>query len=331
MRMDRADQVVERESVHDGDGELGDQVRRVRADEERAHHAASRLLGGYFHEAGRRIHDERLAVRAKHRLAGDEQVRIQTLGTAHGGDLGVRVDAGRNDGKTDRGLDAGDRLHDGDGLGFGDMRKLDARGDVPHGVDVRHGGAEGGIDLDPLPDLHADGLEPQALDGGAAANGNQNQIGGDDGRFAAQPVVDDALLETGDLGAGDDLHAELLEGHAQMGGGVAVEVREDARQRLDDRDFAPQGGEEGGELAADHAAANDRDALRVGGGGQHAVRIHRELDAGNRELRRLGTGGDQDVVGLKELTVPTLLTLRRRNDLHGRGGDEAGGTGNDGD
>src|ERR1019366_2529286 len=82
---------------------------------------------------------------------------------------------------------------------------------------------------------------------------------------------------TGDLDAGLDLDAALLEGALHDGGDLGIATREDRGQTLEDGDLGAHVGEHRRELTPDGAATDDR-----GGGGQCAQ--VEELVRGQHEL-----------------------------------------------
>ena len=65
-----------------------------------------------------------------------------------------------------------------------------------------------------------------------------------------------------DLDAGHDVDAALLERPDEQADDVVVASRQDGVERLEDRDLGAEVGQQRGELAADHPAADDRDRGR---------------------------------------------------------------------
>lgn len=110
--------------------------------------------------------------------------------------------------------------------------------------------------------LHAELLEAEILDIADDADSRDHAIDGERLR-ATLAVVDrggDAvglLVEPGDLRAGEDFHALLLELLARERGNLRILGRQDLRQHLDHGHLRAHGAVEGSELDADRAGADD--------------------------------------------------------------------------
>ncbi len=143
---------------------------------------------------------------------------------------------------------------------------------------------------------------------GAAPDADHHEV---DGQFARRPCRRRSgrrrphrrpvALGAGDLDAGLDLDAPLLERLHDDVGGVLVDAGQDLGQRLEDGDVAADVAQERGELAADGAAADDRHPGRhlvdvedvVGAEDPLAVEVEPREAAGARpggQHQRLGAG-----------------------------------------
>src|SRR6185295_8339548 len=106
-----------------------------------------------------------------------------------------------------------------------------------------------------------------------------------------------------DLHVGQHLDAALLEGPHDDVGGVLVDAGQDLGQRLEDGDLAADVAQEGGELAADGTAADDRHP------GRHVVEIENVIgvhdpfavDLNARKAAGARPGGEDQRLGAGDL------------------------------
>ena len=138
---------------------------------------------------------------------------------------------------------------------------------------------------------------------GRAAYGDENFLGFLFDRFAvsAGPGDFDAgfgPLDFFDLGASVDVDAAFFEDAREFFGNLFIFGRHDARQELDQRDLGAEAAEDGAELDADGAGADDDERFRHLRNGEHfdvgedaVVWLEAEDHLG------IGAGGEDDVFG----------------------------------
>src|ERR1700733_877025 len=199
-----------------------------------------------------------------------------------------------------------DRLDADNAFVLGLMREKWRPGDVADGVDSRHVGLARAVDDNGAAlSLHAELLQTEIFDVADDADGGDDAL---DGKrlYPAFAIVDgggDAiagLVELGDLGAGVNFDALLLETFAREGGDLGIFGGKDLRQHLDHRHLRSEGAVERSELDADGAGADHQQRFR------HLIRHHRleirpdeflvRLEPGQNPWTR--AGGDDDVFGL---------------------------------
>ena len=179
----------------------------------------------------------------------------------------------------------------------GGVRQEGASGDVADGPHVGQVGAHRVVDDDAAVDLEAGLFGAPAHRRGTAANGHEDHVGLDTQLLLALGVVDGASVEG--LDAAAQLEGHFLHGGAGLGGQVVVHEGQDLRGHLDDGHLGAEGGVQGGELDADDAAADDREASRDLGQREDARGVDQRgvvLGAGQRGHGRHGARGDDDVV-----------------------------------
>src|ERR1700691_1691638 len=161
-----------------------------------------------------------------------------------------------------------DRLDADDAFVLGLMREKWRPGDVADGVDSRHVGLARAVDDNGAAlSLHAELLQTEIFDVADDADGGYDAL---DGKrlYPAFAIVDgggDAiagLVELGDLRAGVDFDALLLETFAREGGDLGIFGREDLRQYLDDGYLGSERAVERRELNANGAGADHQKRLR---------------------------------------------------------------------
>ena len=166
--------------------------------------------------------------------------------------------------------------------------------------------AQAAVDLDQaaLADLDAGGVEPERLDVGPAAGGDDEVVGL--GRLAVVGEGDLVVLRLDvlDQRAGVDLHALLGQPAAGELGDVGVLEREDAVDRLEQRDLGAEPRVGGRDLGAGRAGADD---------GQRAGQLlerprllradHAAAELGAGDRQRDGAGGEHDALRRLELLV----------------------------
>ena len=220
-----------------------------------------------------------------------------------------------------------------DGLGGDDAHRLShvrehhLGGDVADGVHVRHVGAAELVDVDraSFGELDADALQAVTLGPRGEAEGRQEPVRLEHLRLAAGRGGDRHLdagtgvLDVLDLGAGQDLHAELLVVLGQLLGHVGVLGGDHAVQELHDRHVDAEVGHDVGELDADRARPTDHDGRRevfVEDLLLVADDVLGQLDAHRADGR--ARGDDQVVEGHLALLAAVGLDVHR-----GGGGDRA--------
>src|ERR1043166_9063669 len=310
-----------------------DQFGHLGTDHVRADERTGLLVEDDFDQPLVLAHRDRLAV-ADEGKAPDPHVDLLflggRLGQAHRGDLRLAIGAA-GDHELVHGMrvETLDRLDAYNPFVLGLVREHGRAGDVADGVDARHVGATMAVDHDGAAvGLYPELLQSQVLDVADHADRRDDPLDRERG-FLPLGVLDlrghavALLVELGDLGAGHDLDALLLERLAGEGGDLGILHREYLRQHLDDGHLRAERAEERGELDADRARTDHQQRLR------HAVRHHRleigphqflvGLDAGQHARTRAGR--DDDVLrligpGAERALGP--LALRLHGDLAGR-------------
>ena len=262
-------------------GQLRQQLGDVRADHVTTDELAVLGVHDDLDEADALVEAHGLAVGAE-REGRDLDLAAVLLGVLSGCLLGV------TEGRDLRGAEGGARhvvvvaellgLGTGDGLGgddtlcLGDVGKLELRGDVTDGVDVRDVGAHALVDVDgaTLGELDTGVLQAKALHTRGEADGDHDTVGLDGLGLGAVGGLDvdlDALVAAevahgGGLVTGLQVHAELLVLLGDLLGDVLVLVGQDAVHELDDGDVDAEVGQDVGELHADGTGTDDDHGLR---------------------------------------------------------------------
>src|SRR6185312_13421311 len=273
-----------------------DKVGDMRPDHDQAEElAVARLVDGFHPARGLVLHD-RPPVGDPREGAGDDVVAVllarRLFGEADARDLRVGVDRARHAAVVDDGLMA-HRVFGSDlGLAEGRMRELPVAGTIAGGIDVWNRGSPVLVRGDALlaVELDSDLLEPEPFDVGPAAGRDEHQVALL--RLAAE-VDAEAVAGVLDLVAlrlEVELDAALLELLGELLGCIVVLEGDELREHLDDRHFAAEPRERGGELATDDAAAQNDDAARHFGLREKTCRVDTALrvDAldGRPERRR---------------------------------------------
>ena len=176
--------------------------------------------------------------------------------------------------------------------------------------------------------LHAGLVEAEPVGVGHAADRDQHDIGFDRFGRAALGRLDLGLqrrarrIDAGDLGAELEGDALLFQDALRLPADLVVEARQDAVEEFDHRHLRAEPPPHRAELEPDHAGADHQQPLR------HLVERDRlirgddalAVDVDALELRHIGAGGDDDVLGLQRLrlAVGALdLDLARRGDAAG--------------
>lgn len=206
----------------------------------------------------------------------------------------------------------------------GTEQRMVHRGDVPGGVDVRVGGAQGGVDGDTaaaraVGEFESGGLGERGARGGA--DRGQHVVG-----RVLLPVVgaggEDQAVLAGDLGeAGAEVEADpvltvqLGEDLAQFG---ADDLVQRGRLRLDDGDLGAVAPGRRRDLQADPAGSGDhqmavvaaergQDVAQPVGVGEAAQMVDAgQVRARDVEAARFGTGGEQQLVVVDDGVVTEL-------------------------
>ena len=195
----------------------------------------------------------------------------------------------------------GSGLDGDDALLLGLVGEGRAANEVADGEDAVGGGALELVDLDlaSVVGLDAGGVEIEWVGVGSSAAGDHQVVGLDLLLAGLHLDAGLLLLDALDLGAGQHLHAVLLELALDDAGHVLVLERQDLVEHLDQRHLDTHARVGGGDLRAGCSGAGDHEGLRhrlerVGAPGvDHAVR---EVDSRNRHRDR--AGGEHDRLGL---------------------------------
>ncbi len=203
-------------------------------------------------------------------------------------------------------LHAGDLLDHQHALMHRLVREPRRPRDVAQRIDVGFARESPLVDHDVgLLDLHLGALEAEVLDIPHDADRRDHAIHGDLLAFAAdrdrRRHVVGALLQVGDRGAGQNLHALLLERSLGERRDLFVLYRQDARQHLAHGHLGAHGAVEARELDADRARADHQQRLR------HRLRHH-----------RLAIAPDQLAVGLEPRKLPRARAGRQDDVLVGK-------------
>src|SRR5262249_36332560 len=141
-------------------------------------------------------------------------------------------------------------------------------------------------------ELHTGGLETDSLDERAAADGDEHQVRLDGLAVAeVNRELRAVVLDARALLAEMERDAALAELLRQLLARVLVLLR-DEREHLDDRHLGAEAVEDRGELAADDAAAQHREALRHLLEREETGRVDaaRRIEPLDRRAERIGAG-----------------------------------------
>src|ERR1035441_4686831 len=298
---------------HGGHG-FGDEFEAFGADDVDAENLAVGFVGHHFDEAFVMSQDGGAAIAGEGEAADFDLAALGArlgLGEADAADARLGVGAARDAVPVDRhgGL-AGDVGHGDHALARRDMGELRRpRDDVADGVDSGLAGLLVSIHLDEAAvELDLGVFEADFVGIGLAAHRHQQLLGlqllllavlGGQGELDALA----GLLDVLGARPGFDADLLLLEEALEFLGDVLVLHGHDAGEHLDDGDVRAEAFEDGGELHAHRAPADNDQALGDGGEVQN-------LDVGEDELgvgrgpgdhTRLAAGGDDDVPGFERL------------------------------
>src|SRR5512135_94166 len=308
-----------RSELH-GDRDALDDLGGFGPDHVRADHLAARAIDDELHENLLFASRERMLERAEAGLVDLDRAEALARLLFRQPDRGeVRV--GEHGGRHvlvlwRSQLAAEQRLCERAALGGRHRREIDAVGDVADGVDRLDRAPGMRIDqhFADRPELHARGLEAQALAVRHAPGGEQHQLGA---RVLAVAVGDleraVGLTRDGDrLGAEVQHYSLFLDLLAQARAELSVELAQQAVAPVGERRLHAQPVEDRGELDRDVAAAHHDRAPRQALEAEHLVRSERERLAWDVRDLRARTGGDENV-----LRAPAAS-----RDLHGVGIDD---------
>src|SRR5262245_23830516 len=223
--------------------------------------------------------------------------------------LRIRVDRTGNRAVVDDGFMAACVLRRDLALSERGVRQLPVAGAVADRVDVRHGGAAVLVGRDSLAlvELDADRLETETLDRRPSADANEHQVALD--RLTVTEMDSQAVTGLLDLRAllfemkrdpaPTELFRELLRG-------VRILLRNERREHLDDRHLAAEAAEDGRELAADYAAAQDDEPSRNLGLSQQALRVDASRRVETLDRRPEGERARRDDRRLEGDVLPAL-------------------------
>src|ERR1700722_13310297 len=268
-----------------------DELSDLRADHVRAEKLPGLLVENDFDQPLVLAKRSRLAVADKGKTP-DANVELlifrRLFGQTNRGDLRRAIGATGNHQLVHRvRMQSLDRLDADDAFVLGLVRQKRRTGDVADGVDSRHVGLAGAVDDNGAAlGLHAEFLQTEIFDVADNADGGDDAL---DGKrlYATFAIIDgggDAvagLVELGDLGAGIDLDALLLETFARECGDLGIFGRKYLRQHLDHRHLGSEGAVERSELNADGAGADHQQRF------WHLIRDHRLEIRPNEFLVRL--------------------------------------------
>ena len=140
------------------------------------------------------------------------------------------------------------------------------------------------------------------------------------------------LFDLFDLGARVDVDAALFEDAGELFGNFFVFGGHEAREKFDERDFGAEAAEDGAELDADCAGADDNEGLRHLGDGEH-FNVGEDAIVGleAEDHFGVGAGGEDDVLRFDfALCAVGAGEVDGVNSLFG-GAGEAAVSGDDGD
>src|SRR5271157_152507 len=303
-----------------GGHRFGDDLKPLGADDMDAEDFAVPLVGNHFDETVVMSQDSGAAVAGEGEAADLHLVTLGArlgLGQPHAADprlgVGAAGDAVPVDG--DGGLAGHVRYRD-HAFHSGDMRQLrSARHHVADGVDARLGGLLVRVDLDEAAiQLHPGMFDPDVFGVGLAAHGHQQLFGFELFLLAVLggEREADALAGLPDvLGAGAGFDADLLlaKDALEFLGDVLVFHGDDARQHLNDRHLGAEAVEDGSELDAHSAGADNDEALGNRGEVQDLDIGEDQIGVGREAGQHAGlrTGGHDDVPGLERLDAGIRL------------------------
>src|SRR5581483_1755562 len=162
------------------------------------------------------------------------------LGEADAADLRLAVRRARQAAIVERrAVEARQALDDHHALGRRDVREVHDAGDVADGVHARRRRLQGGIGLDPAAlELHAGAVERERVDGRLEADADEHALGIEllllalRGEAHGRAAVAD--LCAGDLRAGEEIDALLLERALDLDADLLVLEREEVVEQLED-------------------------------------------------------------------------------------------------
>ena len=292
-------------------GHLRDHRAGQRGNAPYAQHPVGLGIGNHLHEAIGLVVGLGAAVGHHRELADLDLTAFAGLlfGQADAGKFGVGIDYAWDQVMIHDARQPGDILSHGDAfvLGLvGQHRSGDAIADRPDAINL---GAEIviGFDLAARIQRQTNGLDPQAGNIGAAADGHQHAISLNRfgctalGRFNRQCGLVALDAGAGHLGAQLQLHALLLEDLGGFLADIAVHAGQQLVQEFNHGDLGAQAAPDRAHFQPDHAAADHhqvvrhlRQGQRAGAVNDHAL-IVIDLDA--RQRGDAGTGGDHHVLG----------------------------------
>ena len=207
------------------------------------------------------------------------------LGQADAGDFRIGVDDAGNDVMVHNAGKARDEFGGGNALVFRLVREHRAGDDVANGVDAGDAGLEimADFDLATSVDSQARLVEGEAFGIGLAANGDEDAIGlnafrrATCGRFDGQCCGTALDGGAGDLGAGADIKALLLEDFGGFLADFAIHAGQDLVEILNHGDLCAEAKPHAAKLKPDHAAADDDEMLGHLGQGERTGGIDDDL------------------------------------------------------
>src|SRR5262245_1662306 len=196
-------------------------------------------------------------------------------------------------------------------------------------IDAGHVGGISGID-DHAPAIvqpYSDLAQPQPFRIGHASDRHEHHVGVDRccraarGRLHARLQSLSAAVDRNDFRRQFEGHALLLQDALELLRDLQVDARQDAVEKFNHGYVGAEAAPHRAELEADHAGADDEQALRHLAERDGGIRRHDPffVDVDAFEPRHVGSGGNDDVAGFQDLRGAVALHL----DLS-RGDDAAG-------
>src|SRR5579872_1894481 len=294
-----------------------------------AKHSIRRSVSKEFDEAVSLAHRARPTIRREGKLTdivGDAGALKVFFGLAHRSDLRRSVDDGRNDVVIHVAVLAGENFRDGDAFIFAFVREHWPTDDVADRVNPFDIGTKMFVDdhLTAL-GLDADGVQPKSLGERTTADGDKGDVCLHGDRIAALGRLDrrdDAfsdLVDLGDFMPEMEFEILLLEQALELFGDLPVHPRQDTVEKFDHGHLSAETRPNRAKLEANNAGADDE---QLGWWLIERERARRgddlllvDLDA--RQTRDIGTGGDDDRLGLERRRLAIFASdvdLARRDD-----------------